>query len=220
MDAQAFGREASRSSRGNAAPRWLKPVVFVALATPLLTLGWDWLMLFDGGDALGANPVERTIHRLGETGLRILLLALAVTPIHRVTGWTPIMTVRRVIGLWAFGYVFLHFAIFFGLDLLGSIAELWEEIRRRWFILFGMGALLLLLPLAVTSTRGWIRRLGGRNWQRLHRAVYIAGLLAIIHVVLEAKGRQAEPLVYGAILAVLLLLRFLPTRPGRYWRLS
>lgn len=191
-----------------AVPRWL---LHVLLALPLAVLLTRWgLFVADGNSraaGLGAEPVEHTINFLGLWALRCLLLTLAVTPARKLTGLHWLAAWRRPIGLWAFAYAVLHLSVYFGLDLLGSLGLLWDDITKRRFILFGMTAWLLLLPLAITSTHGWIRRMGGRAWQRLHWLVYAAAAAASIHFILRVKGFQWEPWIYAALLGMLLLAR-------------
>ena len=191
-------------------PRWLKPAAHALLALPMLLLAARWALLLSGdatAAGLGAEPVAATINALGIWALRILLLALAVTPLRTLTGWTPIMSLRRAIGLWAFAYACMHMALFLGLDLAWSLTALWQEVVKRRYILFGMAALIALLPLAITSTSGWVKRLGARRWRNLHRLAYAAGLLASIHFLLRVKGFQIEPWIYASIFAALMLLR-------------
>ena len=185
--------------------RWL---VFTALALPALWLGWQWGQLLGGGwsAALGANPVEASIHQLGIWGLRILLLTLAVTPAVRWLGWRWLGPHRRMIGLFAFAYIAAHLALYLWLDLNLSLAALWADVVKRWYITLGMAGFALLLPLAITSTRGWMKRLG-RRWSLLHRLIYPAVLLGVLHYAFLVKARDPEPLVYGAILLVLLAVR-------------
>lgn len=202
---------------------WLKPAVFAALAMPLAYLAARWIeFVATGGEsrALTAEPVAYTINFLGTGALRCLLLALAITPVDRLTGWTQVMTLRRMVGLFAFAYAVAHLTVYFALDLGGLFGELVRDVAKHPFVLFGMAAFLLLLPLAVTSTRGWVKRLGGRNWQRLHRIVYAAGALGVVHYIYRVKGFQTTPYVYGAILAVLLAVRLLPRRKGGYLQLA
>jgi sulfoxide reductase heme-binding subunit YedZ len=165
------------------------------------------LVLGAARGALGANPVETITHVTGEWALRLLLLTLAVSPLRRLAGWGFVAPWRRSLGLLAFGYACLHFATFLALDLGFDLSALGEEVVERPFVTLGFSALLLLTPLAVTSTRGWQRRLG-RRWLSLHRLVYGAAVLAVLHFVWLVKADWVEPLVYGAVLAGLLALRF------------
>lgn len=180
-------------------PRWLKPAFF---ALALLPLAWlAWRAAFAG---LGVNPVEFVNRFLGDWALRFLLLALAVTPLRQWTGWAPLARLRRMAGLFAFFYVCLHVASYVGLDLFFDWAALWADVLKRTYITLGMAAVALLLPLAVTSTDGMIRRLGGRRWRALHRLVFPAAILAVAHFFLMVKADLREPLVYAVLLALLL----------------
>jgi len=187
------------------AKHWLKPVVLVLLTLPFLWIAGQWALLFAGMDnSLGFEPVAATHHFLGETAIRILLVSLAVSPFRDITRWAPIMQVRRRIGLAAFWYALLHLLAYFGADLFFSLPALWEDIVERTYITFGMAALILLVPLAVTSFNSMIKRLGAQRWQRLHYAVYLIAVLAVTHHFFAEKGFQPGPLVHGGILAVLL----------------
>jgi len=156
--------------------------------------------------SLGANPVETITHTTGAWALRLLLATLAITPLRRLTGWAFVAPWRRSLGLLAFGYATLHFATFLALDLGFELGALGEEVVERPYVTLGFAALVLLLPLAVTSTRSWQRRLG-RRWLTLHRFVYVAAILAVLHFVWLVKKDLAEPLAYAAVLAGLLGLR-------------
>ena len=179
--------------------RWLKPLVFALSLLPLVWLGWQASM-----GSLGANPVEFLNRFLGDWALRFLLLALAVTPLRQWTGWSALARLRRMIGLFAFFYVVLHLSSYVGLDLFFDWAALGKDIVKRTYITLGMAALLLLVPLAVTSTNGMIRRMGGRRWRQLHRLVYGAGILAVAHFWMMVKADIREPALYAVVLAVLL----------------
>ena len=146
--------------------RWLKPLAHLACALPLLWLGWQ---AADGG--LGANPIEAVIRFLGDWGLRGLVLALAVTPLRKWTGWGRLAGYRRMVGLWAFAYAALHLSAYVVLDQFFDWAAIGHEIVKHKFITAGMASFLLLLPLAATSTSGMIKRLGAARWRKLHRAV-------------------------------------------------
>lgn len=179
--------------------RWLKPVVFAASLLPLAWLGWQAAY-----GSLGVNPVETLNRTLGDWALRFLLLALAVTPLRQWTGWAPLARLRRMMGLFAFFYVSLHLASYVGVDLFFDWAALWKDVVKRTYITLGMGCFVLLLPLAVTSTDGMIRRMGGKAWRKLHRLVYPAAILGVAHFWLMVKADLREPVVYALILAVLL----------------
>lgn len=184
--------------------RFLKAGVW---ALGLLPIGWiGWRFSQNG---LGANPVEALLHLAGRWALVFLLITLAVTPIRRLTRWNRIVKVRRPLGLFAFFYLCLHLFTYVGLDQLFAMEYIVEDVVERPYITVGFAAFLLLVPLAITSTRGWIRRLG-RRWQLLHRLVYPATALGILHFYWQVKADTFWPLVATAVLAVLLLLRTLP----------
>lgn len=202
-------------ARLNAPPRWLKPAVHVVVALPGLYLlaAWAELLFLDPGSLrLSAEPVAETHNALGLMALRTLLAALAVTPVHRLTGWTPVMSLRRMLGLWAFAYAAVHLGFYLAMELDFSLALLWAEAVKKPFILFGMLGLLAMAPLAATSTRRAIKALGGRRWQALHRLAYLAGVAGCIHFLLRVKGFQPEPWIYAGVLALLLGVRFMPSR--------
>ncbi|MFG1690991.1 sulfite oxidase heme-binding subunit YedZ [Gemmatimonadota bacterium] len=160
-------------------------------------------------DGLGANPVEALLHLAGRWALVFLLITLAVTPVRRMTGWNRIVKLRRPLGLFAFFYLCLHLSTYVGLDQLFAMEYIVEDVVERPYITVGFAAFLLLVPLAITSTRGWIRRLG-RRWQRLHRLVYPATALGVLHFYWQVKADTLWPLVAAAALVVLLLARSLP----------
>jgi sulfoxide reductase heme-binding subunit YedZ len=189
--------------------RALKVVVFGLCLVPLAMLA---LAVFGvGGLSLGANPIEELIHQLGKWGLKFLLMTLAVTPLRKLTGWNWLIRFRRMLGLFAFVYVLLHFLVYAGLDQRFELTAIIEDIAERPYITIGMSALLLLLPLAVTSTKGMMRRLGKR-WQKLHRLVYVIAILGVWHFYWQVKLDTLEALIYAGILAVLLGFRLLVWR--------
>lgn len=192
------GRTSGRS--GNPL-RWVQPLVFVIC---LLPLGWLVWAAVEG--RLGANPVEAVIHGTGEFGLRLLLATLAVTPLRRLTGWTWLIRLRRMLGLFAFLYASLHLLAYLWLDQFFDWRAIFEDILRRPYISVGFAALVLMVPLAVTSTTGWVRRLGAR-WRQLHRLVYPIACLAVLHFLWLVKADLLRPGIYAAVLAVLLLAR-------------
>ncbi len=177
------------------------------LLVPLALLLYDSLT---GG--LSANPIEDLLHRTGRWGLTILLLTLAVTPLRRLTGWSQLIQFRRMVGLFAFFYLVLHFSIYAGLDQFFSLGAIWEDVSKRPFITVGFAGLVLLVPLAVTSTKGMIKRLGGKRWVRLHRLVYVAAIGGVVHFLWAVKADTRDPTIYAAALGVLLGAR-LP-----FWR--
>lgn len=162
-----------------------------------------WLCWLAWQDRLGANPVETLSHRTGDWSLRFLLLTLAVTPLRRLSGWNGLQKFRRMLGLFAFFYVCLHFGVYLIFDQFFDWAGIVEDVAKRPYITVGFAGWLLLIPLAVTSTNGMIKRLG-RNWQRLHRLVYVIGALGVLHYLWLVKADLTEPLLYGGILGVLL----------------
>jgi len=188
-----------------------KAVTFVVLGLPLARFAVAFTQALTQGYAplLGVNPVQASIHYLGLWALRLLLLGLALRPLARLAHWPLVMSVRRMVGLFAFSYICVHLLVFFLFDLELSFADLGRELVKRPYILVGMAAFALLVPLAITSTNGWIRRLGAHRWQRLHRLVYAAGMLAAIHFIMERKGNQIEPKLYLIALLVLLGWRLL-----------
>ena len=180
--------------------RWLKPAVWVGALVPLALL---LLAGFTG--ALSADPVEDVTFRTGKAALVLLLLSLAVTPARRLTGWNSLIGARRTLGLFAFFYACLHFLVYLA-DQSFSWGYIVEDLAERPYATAGFTALVLLVPLAATSTRGAIRRLGKR-WQKLHRLVYAAALLAVVHFLWGVKKDVTEPLLYGAVLLALLAFR-------------
>ena len=181
--------------------RWLgiaKPLVFCVSLLPLA-----WLCWLAWQDRLGANPVETLSHRTGDWSLRFLLLTLAVTPLRRLTGWNGPIRFRRMLGLFAFFYVCLHFGVYLIFDQFFDWAGIVEDVAKRPYITVGFAGWLLLVPLAVTSTNGMMKRLG-RNWQRLHRSVYLIGALGVLHYLWLVKTDITEPLLYGGLLGLLL----------------
>jgi sulfoxide reductase heme-binding subunit YedZ len=178
-----------------------KAALFVACLLPFAFLAWRAY----SGD-LGANPIEALTLDTGRWTLRLLLVTLAITPLRRVTGWNRVIGFRRMLGLFAFFYATLHFAIYMVLDQFFDWETIVEDVTKRPFITAGFGAFVLLIPLALTSTRGWIRRLG-RRWQQLHRLIYASAILAVVHFIWKVKSDLRDPLFYAAILAILLVLR-------------
>ena len=186
--------------------RWfslvVKPAVFVALLVPAALLVWDG---FAGN--LGANPIEEITHWTGRWGLTILLLTLALTPLRRVTGWSQFITLRRMVGLFAFFYVLLHFSTYIGLDQFFYFPGIIEDIAERPYITVGFTSFLLLVPLAVTSTNRMVKRLGGRRWVRLHQLVYVAAAGGVLHFLWLVKADMRDPAIYGTVLVILLSFR-------------
>jgi methionine sulfoxide reductase heme-binding subunit len=191
----------ANTSRGIVAA---KTLVHLAALTPAAILAWQFYDVWqNNSDSLGADPVAEIEHRLGLWALRLLMVALAITPLRQLTGQPVLIRFRRMLGLYAFFYACLHFGAYLGLDLRGYWTQIFAEIVKRPYITVGFSAWLLLLPLAITSTKGWIKRLG-RNWGRLHKLVYAVGLLAVLHFWWLVKSDIREPLLYASVLAVLL----------------
>ncbi len=179
-------------------PPYGKPLVFCVSLLPLI-----WLCWLAWQDRLGANPVETLSHRTGDWSLRFLLLTLAVTPLRRLSGWNWLLKFRRMLGLFAFFYVCLHLGVYLIFDQFFDPSAILEDIAKRPYITVGFAGFLLLIPLAATSTNGMIKRLG-RNWQRLHRLVYLIGMLGVVHYWWLVKADISEPLLYAGLLTILL----------------
>ena len=184
--------------------RWLKIPVFLLCLVPAGVLLLEAFGV--AGLSLGANPVEALIHSLGTWSLNFLLVTLAVTPLRRLTGQAWLLRFRRMFGLFAFFYLLLHFLAYAGLDQRFALGYILEDIAERPYITLGFAAFLMLIPLAATSTRGMIRRLGPR-WKQLHRLVYPAAILGVWHYYWLVKADVLQPLIYTAILVLLLALR-------------
>ena len=183
-------------------PRFAKFVLFINSAVPLTLLGWDALH-----NTLGANPVEFALRTTGMLTLIFLLLTLTVTPIRKLTGWNWLSHFRRMLGLFAFFYGTIHMATYDALYANFDIPTIITDVTRRRFIIAGVLAWLLLLPLALTSTNWAIRKLGGKNWNRLHKLVYLAIICGVIHYWWQVKPGVLAPMSITIIVAVLLLAR-------------
>jgi methionine sulfoxide reductase heme-binding subunit len=179
--------------------RSIKVAVFLAALAPLGVLGWGAYT-----QNLGANPIEKITHATGDWTLRFILITLAITPLRQLLGIPSLIKFRRMLGLYAFFYGCLHFLTYIWLDKFFDVHEMLVDVAKRKFITVGFTAFVLLIPLAITSTAGWIRRLGGKRWQMLHRLVYISAICGVIHYLWLVKADLRKPLEYGAILAVLL----------------
>lgn len=184
------------------AGKWAKVVVFLLCLTPL---GFFANRALYG--QLTANPVEFIQHFTGDWTLRFLLITLSITPLRKLLSVPELIRFRRMLGLFAFFYACLHFFTYLGPDQSFNVAGMLKDVAKRRFIAVGFLAFLLLIPLAVTSTQGWIRRLGGRRWQALHRSIYVIGILGVVHYYWLVKSDVRKPLFYAAILVVLLLWR-------------
>ncbi len=188
-----------------------KPLVFLVCLLPFAIVVGD---AFNVTGSLGANPVEEILDRFGNRGLRFIVITLAVTPFRHLTGWNWLARFRRMLGLFTFFYVLMHFLTWLVLDQGVLLSAILEDIVKRPFITIGFLALVLLAALAATSTNGMRRRLG-RRWQQLHYAVYPIAILGVWHYWWQVKKDIAEPLVYAIIVAALLLARIVRRRNRR-----
>jgi sulfoxide reductase heme-binding subunit YedZ len=199
--------------------RPLKVATFVVCLGPLFTLVWKAVhdipattsipFIARGVDrwSLGANPIEVITRSTGKWTLVFLLLTLAITPLRKIFGQPWLVRFRRMLGLFAFFYVSLHFTTYIWLDKFFDVHEMLLDIQKRKFITVGFTAFVLLIPLAITSTAGWIRRLGGKRWRRLHQLIYLSAVLGVVHFLWLVKADLRRPIYYGSVLAVLLLYR-------------
>ncbi|WP_236725688.1 sulfite oxidase heme-binding subunit YedZ [Candidatus Reidiella endopervernicosa] len=181
----------------------IKPLLFLLCLLPLAMIAWSG---WQGG--LGANPIEALSHRTGDWALRFLLITLAVTPLVKLFGWSWLMRLRRILGLFCFFYATLHMANYVVLDQFFAWSEIIADVIKRPYITVGLATYLLLLPLAVTSTNAMMRRLGKR-WKQLHSLIYPASMLAVIHFLWLVKADLREPMIYGMILLLLLGYRLI-----------
>jgi sulfoxide reductase heme-binding subunit YedZ len=182
--------------------RLTKIAIFLAALVPLGRLIGK---AFHGG--LGANPIEYITHSTGDWTLILILTTLSITPLRRITRQYWLIGVRRMVGLFAFFYGTLHFLTYIWLDKFFDVHEMFKDIAKRRFITVGFSAFVLLIPLALTSTAWSIRQLGGKNWQRLHRLIYLTGILAVVHYYWLVKADHRKPIEYGIVLSLLLLYR-------------
>jgi sulfoxide reductase heme-binding subunit YedZ len=182
--------------------KWTKVVVFALCLVPLGILVWRGFQ-----NDLTLNPVQFVEHSLGDWVLRFLAITLAITPLRKILHLPQLIRFRRMFGLFAFFYLCLHFITWLALDRFFNWAQIVDDISKRPYITVGFTAFLLLIPLAVTSTAGWIRRLGGKRWQNLHRLIYVAAVLGVIHYYWLVKSDHRKPLLYAFIIGVLLAWR-------------
>ena len=180
-----------------------KVLVFIACLGPLA-----WLLIRTLTGRLGINPVEDLELTTGIWALRFLVITLAVTPVRRITGWNRVIQYRRMFGLFTFFYVCVHFAIYIGIDQFFAFGSILKDVAKRPFITMGFTAFVLMIPLALTSTKGWIRRLG-RRWQVLHRLIYISAVCAAIHYLWKVKVMIGSPVYYAMVIGLLLGFRIL-----------
>ncbi len=182
--------------------RWAKALAFAACLAPIFLLAWRAYT-----QHLTANPIEFITRFTGTWTLRFVVFTLAVTPLRKLLGMPDLIRFRRMIGLFAFFYGTLHLITYIWLDKFFDTGEIWRDVLKRPFITAGFTAFVLMLPLAATSTAGWIRRMGGKRWQLLHRLVYVTGIAGVIHYYWLVKSDIREPAFYGALVGVLLLYR-------------
>ena len=182
--------------------RWLKVAIFLACLMPLAALG---LKAWHG--ELGANPIEVITHATGDWTMRLLLVTLSITPLRMLTRQYGLIGLRRMLGLFAFFYACLHFTTYIWLDKFFDVHAMLADVAKRRFITVGLLGFVLLIPLALTSTAGWIRRLGGRRWQMLHRLIYVTAIAGVIHYIWLVKADLRKPLQYAMVLGVLLAYR-------------
>jgi methionine sulfoxide reductase heme-binding subunit len=183
--------------------RFLQKVpLFLLCLAPAAWLAWAAVQ-----GLLGANPISEITKETGTWTLRFVVVTLAVTPVRKLTGWNVLVRYRRMLGLFAFFYGTLHLVTYVWLDQFFDVAAITKDVLKRPFITVGFAAFLLMVPLALTSTTGWIRRLGGKRWQALHRLIYATAVLGVVHYWWLVKADVSRPLVYGAIVATLLAAR-------------
>jgi sulfoxide reductase heme-binding subunit YedZ len=192
------------------ARRWLRPLLWALVILPFF---WITIRLFT--DQLGANPIEKVEKESGEWTLRLLAASLAVTPLIRITRWGWLITQRRFLGLAAFFWAFGHLLVYTVLDMQLDVSDILEDVAKHLYVTVGMLAFLLLVPLALTSTKASIRRLGGKRWNRLHSLVYLAAIAGCIHFLWAVKKDIEEPILYSAVFVLLFALRFVLPRGGR-----
>jgi sulfoxide reductase heme-binding subunit YedZ len=192
--------------------KWTKVAIFLVCLGPLGLLIWEG---FNGG--LGANPVEFIEHATGDWTLRFLAITLSISPLRKILSQPQLIRFRRMLGLFAFFYASLHFSIYLGIDQMLDLHDVWKDVLMRRYITVGFTGFLLLIPLAITSTAGWIRRLGGRRWQMLHRAIYVSAVAGVIHYYWLVKSDVHIPLEYAGVISILLGWRLYGwvTGPGR-----
>jgi sulfoxide reductase heme-binding subunit YedZ len=195
--------------------RWTKLAVFLACLVPFGLLAWRFYratVLFE--PTLGPNPLDTLTHFTGDWTIRFIAATLAITPLRKLFGLPDLIRYRRMIGLYAFFYGCLHFTVYLYFDKLFNFPEIVKDVAKRPFITAGFVSFLCMAPLALTSTAGWIRRMGGKRWQRLHRLVYLAGIAAVVHYYWLVKSDVRLPLLYGSIVGALLLYRVAAARFG------
>jgi len=182
--------------------KWTKVIVFLVSSIPFVFLAWGLLY-----NDLGINPVETLQHTTGDWTLRFLIFTLAITPLRKTLKLPELIRFRRMLGLFAFFYVLLHFLTYLGPDQSFNFSGMWDDVAKRKFITVGFAAFVLLIPLAATSTKGMIQRLGGKRWQSLHRLIYVCAILGVIHYYWLVKSDVRKPLIYAFFVGILLFWR-------------
>ena len=190
--------------------RYFKPVIFLACLAPLASLAWRAFHA-----ELGANPIEAITHSTGTCTLVFLLITLSVTPLRKLTRQYWLINLRRMFGLFAFFYGCLHLTTYVWLDKFFDLHEMLADIAKRRFITAGLAGFVLMIPLALTSTKGWIRRLGGKRWQALHRLIYLSAAAGVVHYIWLVKADLRSPLRYAFVLLVLLTYRIVASIASR-----
>lgn len=190
--------------------KWVKPLVWALCLIPLAYLAWlAW------NNDLGANPIEKVEHYTGDWTIRLIVATLAISPLRKLLRQPDLIRFRRLIGLFAFFYASLHFMAYIGLDEFFDFHAIWADIAKRPYVTAGFTGFVLMIPLAVTSTTGWIRRLGGRRWQRLHKLIYLTAIAGVIHYYWLVKSDVRLPLLYGGLVALEFALRLMVRKPAK-----
>jgi methionine sulfoxide reductase heme-binding subunit len=182
--------------------KWTKVAVFLLCLLPFADLLWRFI-----NGNLGINPVETLQHGTGDWTIRFIIFTLCITPFRKLFNLPDLIRFRRMLGLFAFFYVCLHFLTYLGPDQSFDLAGMWKDVAKRPFITVGFAGFVSLIPLAITSTAGWIRRIGGKRWQMLHRLIYFAAVCGVVHYYWLVKSDVRKPVFYGALVAILLLWR-------------
>jgi len=191
--------------------KWTKVLVFLLCLVPFLDLVWRVVHALQQGlpfdTYLSANPIEYITHRTGDWTIRFIVITLAITPLRKLLKMPQLIRFRRMLGLYAFFYGCVHFCIWSVLDKQFDWPDMWADVHKRPFITIGFTGLVLMIPLAITSTAGWIRRLGGKRWQMLHRLIYVTAVAGVVHYYWLVKSDIRKPLLYGFLVAILLAWR-------------
>jgi methionine sulfoxide reductase heme-binding subunit len=185
----------------------LKAILFIACLIPLINLVWNAY-----ANQLGANPIEYITRSLGTWTLVFLLITLTVTPIRKLSGWSWLIKLRRMLGLYAFFYAFLHFITYIWLDQFFSLSDMYKDVIKRPFITIGFIAFVLLIPLAITSTNSMMKKMGGKRWMLLHRLIYLIAIFGVLHYWWLVKKDITQPVIYALLLAILLMYRVVSAR--------